>query len=112
MQGYDEDFHLISRQDTIAELLKAGANPNAVNTHTCLSCLHWACYNYQDSVSVEALLESGADPFVFDFQGYTPVDIAGIMCEEDTTRTSKKEEPRNDVIFNNKIRYIRHSKQS
>lgn len=82
MQGYDTEMNLGFRQETIGSLLRAGANPNAMNDITLMRCLHWACFYTEDHVTVAALLDYGADPFCFDHEGFTPMDIAGIMSEE------------------------------
>ena len=78
MRGYKDEVDMQSHQKTISVLLKAGANPNACNSKTEMSCLHWAAYYPEDELPVTGLIEAGARISVSDVKGLTSLDIAGI----------------------------------
>ncbi len=82
MQGYKDDFDLDSHHKTITTLLKAGVDPNATNTKTEMTCLHWAAFYPEDQASVAKLVDAGAKIFMRDHQGLTPIDIAGLKAEK------------------------------
>ena len=81
MEGYKEEEVISLRQEIIKKLIDSGANPNAMNTKTKMTCLHWACWHPEDSESVKRLIKAGADPLVKDHQNLTPIDIAGIKSK-------------------------------
>lgn len=88
MNGYDEERDLERRQKTIRVLLEKGANPNALNSDTLMTCLHWACSHPEDSKSVEALVAAKSDLWMRETQGYLPMDIAGLYFHEKKTEVS------------------------
>ena len=57
-------------------LLESGANPNVFNKHTGFTPMHW-CARYGELESVQALSDAGANEYIPDFMGFTPLDYAG-----------------------------------
>ena len=57
-----------------------GANPNATNTKTLMTCIHWVSYYTSDKGSLECLEKYvGLDNmFLLDGMKMTPLDVAGI----------------------------------
>lgn len=64
-------------EGTVWQLISAGANVNATdNTNLKNTALHYAAMTNQDSLTVDALLASGADAFVTNRNGLLPIDLA------------------------------------
>ena len=82
MKGYYNIEYIEQRQEVIRVLLESKSNPNAINTITKMTCLHWACSHPKDAITVQRLIEAGADPFVRDCQNLTPIDIAGMKSKD------------------------------
>ena len=62
--------------ETVAVLLRAGANVHAATTTDKVTALHKAC-EYADMASCKMLVARGADPHVRNNEGKTPLDVYG-----------------------------------
>jgi ankyrin repeat protein len=87
MRGYLTEYESLARQKTIASLLNAGANPNATNTFTRLTCIHWAAYYTNDAESLKLLITKTTleNVFTLDYKMRTSLDIAGMKSLNDFT---------------------------
>lgn len=95
-----------TRGHVIEYLLEKKANPNIMQTateessvrSTKMTCLHWACIDPNDYPIVKMLRDYDANPFVLNYEGLTPFDIAG----QNSTKDQKKSL---DVLLNSLVRY-------
>jgi len=87
MKGYLTEYEPHARQQTIRTLLNAGANPDATNTLTRLTCIHWAAFYTNDVESLKLLIARTTleNVFTLDYKMRTSLDIAGIKSLNDFT---------------------------
>ncbi|CAI5703508.1 hypothetical protein KXD40_001217 [Peronospora effusa] len=64
-------------EPVVAQLIAAGADVNDVDdTKLKNTALHYAAMTNVDPLTIEALLEAGADAFAINRKGFTPLDVA------------------------------------
>lgn len=71
-----------NRLDCIKILLEFSANARAQNRRTRWSALNWCAY-HGDDACISKLLDSNAEPYLPDYDGLFPIDIAGQMKKKE-----------------------------
>jgi ankyrin repeat protein len=71
-------YHCVNKErlELIAEMVKAGANVNALENHLLQTPLHRAVFCTSAAKFVKLLLDLGADPRRIDAAGHTPLEAA------------------------------------